>query len=355
MRLLLALCVLSLLALPGCIGGSFGAGGSTRIPEVSVPTGHGVAAGTASGHGAPQVDAGTLKVTHEGYRWYARQTIVVQNGFSGADRAALSLAAFNGGLSVTGTTDGGYKGTVRLEANGNSEQDARDAFASMELRTPDSLQGASLTFGLHVVTTTNAIPNNSGRGATIDLEIPRGPVYNLGADTSNGPITVHGLRAETVAVDTSNGPISVADVTADELNLDTSNGPITAKPFATGKGVFDTSNGPIDVQGTADDLTLDTSNGPIDARLQPAHSGHYGLDSSNGQILLKLKGDASTGFDATASTSNGQATISLLGGEPVGHQEDTDAHVRTAGYDGKAVRTSIGADTSNSDLRITQE
>lgn len=355
MRVLAAMCLLSFLSLSGCINGGFGPGGHTTVPTVSLPASHGVAAGTPSGHAGPQVDTGQVAISHQGFRWYARQTVTVQNSLNGADRVALSLAAFNGFITVDGTTGSGYKGTVKLEGSGDSEQAARDALASMELRTPDIQQGTSLTFGLHVLTVTDDLPTNSGRGASIGLETPRGPVYNLGVGTSNGPIGLHGLRGETLVADTSNGPIDVGDVTALDLTLDTSNGPITANEFTTARGTFDTSNGPIDVKGTADDLTLDTSNGPIDATLRPARSGQYTLDSSNGQILLKLKGDASTGFDAAASTSNGAVSISLTGGESVGTQEDTDAHVRTAGYVGKAIKTRVVADSSNSDVRISQE
>jgi DUF4097 and DUF4098 domain-containing protein YvlB len=354
MRALLGLCVLSLLALPGCIQGDFASGPHTTVPTVQLPAQHGVSVGTPSEHAGPQVNAGNIAVSHQGTRWYARQTILVQNAFSGADRVAVSLAAFNGGIKVDGTTDSGYKGTVKLEGSGDSEQAAREALASMELRTPDVLQGTSLTFGLHVLTLTDDLPYDSGRGASIDLKTPRGPIYNLAADTSNGPITLQGLRGESLVADTSNGPIDVSDVQAAELDLDTSNGPITAKGFAATEGTFDTSNGPIDAEGTADDLTLDTSNGPIDATLRPAASGHYTLDSSNGQILLKLKGGADTGFDATASTSNGRATVSLTGGEDVGIQEDTDAHARSAGYSGKAIQTRVQADSSNADVRVTQ-
>ncbi|MEA3202724.1 MAG: hypothetical protein QOI63_390, partial [Thermoplasmata archaeon] len=197
-------------------------------------------------------------------------------------------------------------------------------------------------------------PSQAGRGADIDLQLPRGPLYNLAAATSNGPVTLDGLTGETLVADTSNSGVTLTDLAADTVTADTSNGPIKAKGLHAGTARLDTSNSGIDADGTVGSATLDTSNGPIDATLRPAASGRFTLDTSNSLIRLALKGDGQTGFDATADTSNGRASIALAGGEAVGSQEPTSAHVRTTGYAGKAIRTEVRADTSNSDVTVTQ-
>jgi hypothetical protein len=342
-----------LLLLSGCAGSFGGLGdGQADIPQVDAPGSHGLPAGSASGHGAPQVSKGQVAVKLDGNRWRATQVVDVRNGFGGADRAALSLASFNGAIEVTGTGADGYRGTVTLSGSGPTEQAAREALATLELRTPDSLGGDTLVFGLHVIGT-GTLPAQSGRGGSITLETPRGPHYNLGADTSNGAIRVTGLTGERVVGDTSNGDATLTDVVAKSVVVDTSNGGIKARGLSVEEAAFDTSNGPIDVDATADTVTFDTSNGPIEATLRPAATGHYTLDSSNGQVTLKLPGDGGHGYDATASTSNGKATVTLPGGEPVGDQDPNEAHARTAGFSGKSIRTTIVADSSNSDVRVT--
>jgi hypothetical protein len=345
-----ALLLVPALLLSGCTQNLLG----TDIPQVPLPGAHGSPAGTPSGHGAPQVDRGQVAVSREGSHWRATQVIEVSNGFGGADRAAASLASLNGGIDVQGTDGNGYHGTVTLHGTGTSEQMARDALATLELRTPDSLDGTSLSFGLQVVATTTSLPSEAGRGGSIDLETPRGPLYSLGADTSNGGIHLKGLRGDRLSGDTSNGDVTLTDIASNHVGMDTSNGGIKANGFAATDATLATSNGGIDIDGAADTITLDTSNGPIDAKLQPTATGHYTLDSSNGQITLKLKGDGQTGFDATASTSNGRASITLAGGEAVGSQDTDAVHVRTAGFSGKAVQATIVADTSNADIHITQ-
>jgi hypothetical protein len=344
------LLLLACLLLSGCTQGF-----DTSIPEVSPPGSHGSPAGSPSGHGAPQVDRGQVTASREGSRWKATQVIEVRNGFGGADRAAASLASLNGAITVKGTDASGYHGTVTLQGTGTSEQMARDALATLQLQTPDTLEGGSLSFGLHVVATTQTLPSQAGRGGSIDLETPRGPLYNLGADTSNGGVRIEGLRGDSLTADTSNGDITLTDVAGSRVVADTSNGAIKARGFAATDATLDTSNGGIDVDGTADTIVLDTSNGAIDATLRPTATGHYTLDSSNGQVILKLKGDAQNGFDARASTSNGRATITLAGGEQVGSQEPEEAHVRTAGFPGRAIQTTVVVDTSNSDIRVSQE
>jgi hypothetical protein len=134
-------------------------------------------------------------------------------------------------------------------------------------------------------------------------------------------------------------------------SLATVNGNVRTQDVPVGSLVQHSTNGDLVAAASANSWTARTTNGGIRGDLAaPDASGSFELRTTNGQISLRLQQSGNHGVDAEASTTNGQVGLAFAGAEPVGSQSRTSAHVRTTGYDGKAVQTGISMRTTNGDV-----
>lgn len=184
----------------------------------------------------------------------------------------------------------------------------------------------------------------AGEGASFNVRMP--DANGVIIDTSNGNVTVHGLRGKLV-IDTSNSGVEVVNHDGETI-IDTSNGAVDVRGNR-GRVYADSSNGRIRITDQHGSVEADTSNGPIEVVLANDQSGPLKLDTSNGSITVTV-GPAFAGtveFD----TSNGSIYVRNRGG---------DVRTSTIGKsDGVIVMAKDGhksiVETSNASITFTIE
>lgn len=347
----------------------------------------GAPAGQASAHGEPQRDDGTVEtgmtppLQLPGLFW-ARRTVTITNDFGGASLGHVFAGVDSGSIAV-GTADGdGYSVEVILQAQGMTEQDARDALDRMEVTHTDSLEPD----GLHLSTVVKQKgPSSPVPGpitfdlgdygfAEMHVTLPAAPAYELSADTSYGEIDVSDLRgpavqlttssgdasaervhAGTLSIETSSGSVSLDTVQADDLEATASSGDITGESLRLGKAMVDTSSGEISLQGAVDTLEADASSGGITLDAYARHSGAYKLSTSSGDIDVTLLTGAGRAYHVRAQADSGQVTVDLPGAHAGGGHDGRDdkADVITDGFDAAAIQTILDLETSSGDIAVT--
>lgn len=249
---------------------------------------------------------------------YERDLLVA--GRIGLEELSVALDATNGAITLTaGPGDAwSFHATVRVRAP--TDEDAREGLDTAWTWSHEEN-------GVHAL---KAGPTPTG---PVSLPIPILPAAS--------PASVVSARYEVVLP-----AWLLLDVTADS-----SNGAITLTGLRTSRIEADTSNGAILLHAEVKDVTADTSNGAIEAVLRPTASGTLQFDTSNGQIQLALVEDAAHGYDLAADTSNGRVTIELRDGDL--DQDKTSATFRTSGYETRRIQTKVALDTSNGAIHVT--
>ncbi len=278
---------------------------TTGMSTATIPGPSGPPTATPTG----ALPAGPATTRPEGDGWIAERTdtaaVQVPSG-----KGKVRLVSVNGNVvQATGTP--GFE--AHLSARGATEQEARDRLSTLYVSFRlDTSNGLDLDAE---VKTTDASANSwSNKGGDLELMLPSD------------------LVLATATLESTNGDIASQDLAVDVLSMTTTNGDID------GMGMFSSWTGR-------------TTNGAITGETElPAATGTFELSSTNGDIDVLVAQDASHGVDATAGTTNGEATLDFANSEPVGSQSATSAHVRTIGYDGKAVRTVINMSSTNGDV-----
>ena len=141
-------------------------------------------------------------------------------------------------------------------------------------------------------------------GVDFDVTVPI--LTDVAADTSNGRIEISDLSG-ILFLETSNGRIEVTDTLA-ELHAHTSNGRIRIENV---EGILDldTSNSQIEMENIDGVVDAETSNGRITFSGMLIADVDHRMVTSNGEISLAIRSDASLIIDA--STSNGSIVSSL--------------------------------------------
>lgn len=346
------------------------------------PADQGAPAGQASGHGEPQRDDGTVESGMspplQVPTFWARRTVTITNDFGGASLGHAFFGADAGSIAVATEAGDAYTVEVSLEAQGLTEQDARDALDRIEVTHTDALQDD----GLHLSTVVKqrdpaspipfvSVGGGSFAWADVKVTLPAAPAYELAADTSYGEVSVSDLRgpavqlttssggitaqrlnAGTLEIETSSGDIDLDTVQADDLNASASSGEVTGATLRLGKAVVDTSSGDIDLQGAIDTLEADASAGGITLDAYARHSGAYKLSTSSGDVDVTLLTGEGRAYHVTAEADSGQVTVDL----PDSHadkERDDRADVTTDGFDDAAVQTVVDVETSSGDITVS--
>lgn len=278
---------------------------------------------TIAGRGSPSGGAGSgnmtqgeVMVRQQGDQWIAERTdsapVPVVDG-----KATIVMSSVNGAVEQqAGSAAVGLR--ARLIGRGDTEAEARDRLSRIYV--------------------TLSITTDSG----LSLE-----AHGRSKDTgSNAWNTKEASLVLTL-------PASVAMSSA---LLETTNGPVTSQGFAVDDLTSKTTNGPVTASGTFSRWTAETTSGPItgDAR-PPSASGRFQLDTTHGPIHLTLRQTDATGIDATGETTNGEVELEFDGAQPQGTQKPTSAHVRTEGYDSKAVKTVVDLQTTNGTITASDD
>jgi hypothetical protein len=192
---------------------------------------------------------------------------------------ALEAVTTNGSIEL----EADFGASVRLDVTrvcyGRSRADAENYID--RIKVTDTIDSGRLKVEADM-------PASGGRnyGASFDGLVPAD--LDLDLHTSNGRVEVEDLKAE-VRVRTSNGAVELND-TEGRADLRTSNAAVTLRAH----------HGPVQVEN---------SNGAVSADIAELSTGeNVQLETSNGNIEIRLPKEVSARFDAT--TSNGAVSVS---------------------------------------------
>ncbi len=239
---------------------------------------------------------------------------------SGGAIEAVSVENTDGGIEVAYTNGGQPEIVVEKTGKGTGRGTVQKHLAKIKIHAKEE----------DGILRIQVIPPRSSwfasGSASIKVFLPNPSLMAADLSTTNGQITVKGLRSRLSAI-TSNGQINVAD-SAGEFELITSNGEIRLENADLNPGSrARTSNGAIrgSVRATqAGSYDLTTSNASIDLELLDLTSVEIEATSSNGEIvtdglqglaielardgrLLGRTGNGDARFNLT--TSNGRITL----------------------------------------------
>jgi ribosomal protein L6P/L9E len=166
--------------------------------------------------------------------------------------------------------------------------------------------------------------NLNGMGCSLRIEVPR--ARGVTVSTSNGPITVEGMRGESV-LETSNGPVTIENHDG-EVAIETSNAPVEASGVR-GKLALQTWNGPVRVS-LSDDFSerfsVETSNAPVEVSVPRSYNGVLGVQTSNARISFPADSNVTEAPSGKGwGTTNGSATFGKSG--PVSSIETSNGNV----------------------------
>jgi hypothetical protein len=389
MRLILAMASLCLIAaaLSGCASdktvnpGNEPASAAFHAPLFQGEADQGSPAGSAKAHGEPHredgpVTTGMNSLQFPGMFW-ARRTVNITNDFGGASLGTVMAGLGSGSIKVQPGNGDGYAIEAVLEADGMTEQAARDSLDRIEVKHTDSLESD----GLHLTTVVDQKPaapliplvqvsDGTWMYADVTITLPASPAYDLTAETSSGDVTVGDLRGPSFQLSASSGDVMVGSVNAGDLTLGTSSGDIgldtvqanhlaasassgsvTGKDLRIGVVKADTSSGDISLQGLIDTLEADASSGSLDIDAHGQQSGAYKLSASSGDITLKVLSGNGHAYRITADASSGSVEVKLDDTESTDSQ-DHHASAVSRGFDSAPIQTVVEAETSSGDITI---
>jgi len=175
----------------------------------------------------------------------------------------------NGGVRIERGTGRAYEITACIAAGAQSQADAQAAADAVRL-TVD---------GNRVRVT--GVEGERARNWSVQLIVLAPDGASIDAQTSNGPIGVHGVSG-TFVLRASNGPIA----------LDGVSGTVDARA----------SNGPISVESGSGQFNVETANGPISVRLAGQRwDGRLEARASNGPLTLNLPSNYQSGVEVSSS------------------------------------------------------
>lgn len=206
--------------------------------------------------------------------------------------------------------------TIRVQAKiiarGRDEEDAQEALASVEIRTPrtgpnESVQEIGWGWS-----------DNRQRhwSADVSFEIEMPAALKVHATTENGEIDVAGIEGDR-QLESDNGSIELSDWTSKDQALwdgtmsanestivaTTDNGQIEVESAASSVSIS-TENGGIKLRSAGKHVNLTTNNGGIQARLTTGERLDGLIRTDNGSVDLVINPEASTRLDCRSDSAN---------------------------------------------------
>ncbi len=162
----------------------------------------------------------------------------------------------NGGVQLTGADQSGITGSARIQAQADTEENARAIVSAV---TIDTGGGTLRAMGPET---------GDGRSWSVNFVLSAPRRGDVQIDAVNGPVTLNGVIGQIKAT-TVNGPLSLKDL-GGEVRVRATNGPITIVLAGTaweGQGLdAETQNGPLKISvpdGYSAQLEARTVNGPF--------------------------------------------------------------------------------------------
>ncbi len=314
-------------------------------------------------HGEPKREDGPAEANLEPSRlgWHASRTVTISNDFGGAAWAAVALDNSAGSVTVEPWGGSGYHVTVVLHATGGTQEEALDHLDTLHVVHEDRLEPEPERLILATGVERDDLSSPVGqvglgvnRWADVLLQVPPSPGYDVAIDVSSADVSVRDLSGGSLVLDTSSGDASLTNMIASSFVFDTSSGDVVFSGRAD-RIAGDTSSGDVQITAIVNDLAMDTSSGDLTISAEPAASGTYVVDSSSGDVEIRVPDGPRHGYWAMARTSSGDIYVQLESAEPVGDQDEERVHVVTPDLDTRAVATRIVVATSSGDIGIANQ
>lgn len=163
------------------------------------------------------------------------------------------------------------------------------------------------------------------------------------AQSSTGDMFFESIKAERIAIETSTGEKEIGEIEASDLFLKSSTGDNRLGIITAEKGEIRSSTGQSFITEYQGDLKISSSTGDIE--IEGFSFGELDIDTSTGEVLVKLSQD--NGWDLDINTSTGDIDSSL----PIMIVGDIDEdHLRGSVNNG-GYRVSIKTSTGDVTLR----
>lgn len=284
-----------------------GTGASASSPEARSPDG--------------RMTVDERERTHEGLEahappFFASRVVTLQGDLTLAE-LAVTLANVDGDVSVTTGGEERWRLVANLTGYGPTPEEAREERDGMELAWSTGEPG-----GRHLVATVehedggeDELADAASQEATLELRVPADVALGLSASSTNGAINVDGVEAAWLEASSTNGPLTV------------------------------------EAHGTTS-VVLDATNGAIEAELAPGGDGSIEASSTNAAVNVSVPEGQALGYDATAASTDGRATIGLEDGETRRSIDGSRAVFRTDGFASRDVQTSVVLSSTNGDVHL---
>lgn len=275
--------------------------------------------------------------THEGVAptappFYASRVITLEGDLTLAS-LPVELDNVNGNIEVAAEAGDTYSLEANLTGYGATPDQARENRDEMRFEWDAGAPGDRRLVG--------------------DVELGGGSSDEADRKEAELTLTVPEDVELALVADSTNGGIDVADVWASSLVLDTTNAPISVSGTDATTAEIGTTNALLDVElADAREVLLDTTNGQIQAEVAPGESGSIEADTTNGRLDLLVPETDDRGYEATASTTNGQAAITLQDGESERSDDGSHATFLTDGFASRDVQTVVVASSTNGDVHV---
>lgn len=240
----------------------------------------------------------------------ATRVVTVSNDDGAAAAAVVTLLNQIGDITAAPSSSG-YQIQVTLRADAPSEQQARDALATMTVVHSDSLGGETL-YLTNEVRFAQYSQDNVSRVAAVAASLPPALAYRLFERTGVGSAASSGLDGRYAQLHASTGGVTLSG--------------------AWDTALLDSDVGSVTASGDFASLQASSSIGSVTATLSGTRNTQAWLDSSNGDIDVTVTRTLDSGFDLEGTTEVGTVLIVVAGTDPVGTQTGEHGHYRSANY-----------------------
>lgn len=260
---------------------------------------------------------------------YSKEEPRSYSGVATAEKLLFQVESINGQIDVSTWEKDEFSIELTVKARGATESEAQS-----NLEKVDTSIDERLVQGRLELTLTIDVPRLTWNRVSVDVTVtlPADAVVDLDVETTNGAISLARLNGGTLKFRTTNGVLSFDKTEAITIRGSTTNGRIEG-----------------DVE--AESLIVDTTNGVIELIIPSLRSGEYDLETTNGNVDIKVVPSDAVGFNLDVSTSVSTVTFDLPN---LNYDLNTARHKRaqTEGYEDKPIRISIDASTTNGSGKV---
>lgn len=309
---LLTACLIVALALAGCIG---------AIPVDSADEGSATGPASSPSNGTMTADATTsssqdIETEVPGGPFVSTRTVAIEGTLTLSSLGA-NLTADRGRIDVETGPTGEWSARIQVDGYGATPEEARAERDQVAVEW--------------------SIGDAGDRRLRIAAEQPE----EEDEETGHANTTIEVTLPEDLAVQLEVG-LESGNVTLDDLRT----------PFAA----LGVANGDLDahLRGTRQ-VTIGVSSGQVNATVEPGDHGSVTASVASGRVDLRVPEGAEHGYQARASSANGEAEIRLQDGETTssgGGPTGGSVTFVTDGYEDRSIRTEVQASASDGDVLV---